>query len=416
MLIGSAVALASLLYAARAEPTRRDSAPLPPLVDAITVGEETVTEWFTGYGTAQPLHTARVAAEVSCRVMEIPGGIRSGSRVESGQLVIRLDDSDYHHQLRRAEAFVAADEAGIDELVAEARQLDVLIATAEAETQLAKNEWDRVADLFERQLAAEKEHDFANLAYQQSRRVLQGYQRQSAQLPPRRAGLIASRDAHVAEVEQAKIRMERCRIRAPFSGALKELKVEVGDWVSPGFVVLTLIDPSHVEIALQVPASVYDRVRIGASSVVTSESMPGVSWEGSIARISPSVDAQSRTFAAYVEVDNTRHDLPCVPGVFVRAKVEGDTYEDALIIPRGAIREGFVFVSQGGVAKRKRVEIERCIGDRAVVSGELAVGNRLILSRLSQLSENDAVRVDIVEDLIADDVDLSAPQARVVEP
>ncbi len=416
VLLGGGAAVAWLLIELKAEPARREVAAYAPVVESVVLEAGAVTERFVGYGTAQPHRITNLGAEVAGRVVEVVGRLRAGSVVTASQALVRIDDREYAQLLKRAEALAAADQAAVDGLDAETEKLAALIDTARQEERVARNEYMRVTDLFERQLAAKKEYDFANLAYQQVRRVLQAYQMEESKLGPRRRQLLASKDAHLAEVAQAQLNIDRCSIAAPFAGAIKALNVEVGDWVGPGSIVATVLDTARVEIGLQLPAAVYDRTAAGAPCSVKSESMPDVEWHGRVARVAPSVDEQTRTFSAYVEVDNTQQNLPCIPGTFVRAEVQGPTHADALAVPRGAIRDDLVFVAMDGVARTRAVHVGCFVADRVLVTGDVAAGDRVILSHLSQLRDGSAIRLQAEEQAPAKAASSAASGGRSVLP
>lgn len=394
MVLGVGAGLGYVLMAVREEPPRREVATLAPLVESIVVQAEDVVEHFIGYGTARAMRSANLAAEVAATVVECVDGIRAGSPVTAGQALIRLDKRQYQYVLERAEALADAEQASLDELTVEAQNLERLIKTAQQELGVTRDEKTRVAGLLERNLAARKEYDFANLAYQQGRRVLQGYERELAKIAPRRARLAASKRGYDAEAALARLNIERCEIKAPLGGRIQELMVDVGDRVAPGLVVATLIDASRVEIAIQLPASNYDRVRVGAPCRVESESLVGTIWRGEILRIAPVADEQTRTFAAYVVVDNTEPGKGAlVPGAFVRASVRGPVHADAILVPRSACRNGRVFVVEGDTARQRLITTERFIEDRAVVHGPLSSGERVIVSHLDKLADGSPVRV-----------------------
>ena len=385
--------IAGLLYVTREEPPRRERAAPPPLVESLVVRAEQVTERYAGYGTARPDRTARLASEVASTVIELVNNIEAGSIVIDGQSLIRLDDREYRYALQRASALAASDQASADEVVAEAQILEKLIATADEELRVARDERDRLSGLFERGLAAKKEFDFAIMAYQQTRRVLQGYQMQLAKMAPRQARFAASKMSREAEVRLAELNIERCEITAPFGGTIETLSVEIGDRVAPGSVVLTLIDPAHVEIPVRLPASVHDRISLGAPCRIDCESMPGIAWEGQVARIAASVDEQTRTFPVYLDVDNANQARPLVPGTFVRAEVQGPIHQNRILVPRVAIREGRVLVAEDGVVCPRPVRVERLIGDRALIEGDVQSGERVILSHLDTLASGTPIRV-----------------------
>lgn len=363
------------------------------MVETILATPEDVTEWFTGYGSAGPDRTVQLAAEVSGTLIERVNDVEAGSTVSKGQPLIRLDDREYRHTLERVSALADADQAGIEELEAEARTLQKIVTTAEQELRVAADERKRVADLFERNLAAKKEFDFAHLAYQQARRVLQGYEMQSARIGPRRSRLEASKQAREAEARLAALNMERCEIAAPFSGTIEVLFVDAGDHVAPGAPLMTLIDPSRVEIPVQLPGAVFEHVALGAPCRLSCESMPESSWQGQVVRISPSIDELTRTFSAYLEVDNSKQLQPLVPGTFVTARLRGPMYSKRLLVPRGAVRGGYILVAREGTANKQAVTVERVIGDRAMLSGDIAEGQRVIISQLGQFEDGAPVRI-----------------------
>ena len=385
--------LGGLLFAARQEPPRRAESALPPLVESIVVRTEDAIERFMGYGTAEATRVAHLAAEVGANIVGRVEDIRAGSVVAEGQELIRLDDREYRYALARAEARAAAERAGLAELDVEAYNLEQLIKMAEQELRVASAERARLADLFERKLAAKKEYDFANLAYQRARRVLQGYLREAAVIGPRRDRVAASQQAYEAEAALARLNIERCVIKAPFAGRIMSIGVDTGDRVGVGSVVLTLIDASRVEIPIQLPGAVYDRVKVGATCTIGSESMTTNVWRGDVARIAPAADEQTRTFAAYVVVDNTTQAQPLVPGTFVQAMVRGPVYPNRILVPRGAFRSGRVFVVEDGVARLRSVAVDGFIEDRAMVGSGVRDGDRVILSHLERLADGSPVRV-----------------------
>jgi membrane fusion protein (multidrug efflux system) len=121
--------------------------------------------------------------------------------------------------------------------------------------------------------------------------------------------------------------------------------------------------------------------------------MQSETWGGEVVRISPTADEQTRTFAAYLLVDNTRQSHPLVPGTFVKATVQGPRHTNRILVPRGAIRSGRVFVVENGVAQTRPLTVERFLEDRALIRGDLHDGDRIILSHLDRLADGSPVRV-----------------------
>ncbi|HNQ22834.1 MAG TPA: efflux RND transporter periplasmic adaptor subunit [Phycisphaerae bacterium] len=392
-LLAAGTAIAGWLFATRELPPERQELPLPPLVATFTLAPRQVTETFTGYGSARAERRTTVAAQVAGTVVDLPGRLRPGATVEDGQPIIQLDDREYRHDLDRAQAQVAADQAQLDQLGIEETNIQRLLVIAEKELRIAGDERDRLARLFETDLAHKRELDLARLAYEQVHRVWQSQQNEAAVLPTRRVALEAALRGHQAAAGIAQLNLERCTIRAPFPGAIEELYVEVGDRVGPGTPLLVLMDTNRLEVAVHLPVGVRDGLRVGATCTLQRESNPRTDWHGAIARLAPAADTQTRTFAAYVLLNNTEQPEPLLPGAFVRATVEGPRHEAALLIPRGAIRNGRVLVAQAGYARGRQVTVDRFVQDEALIIDGLSPGEEVILAPLDVLTDGSPIRM-----------------------
>ena len=349
-----------------------------------------------GYGSARPYRSALLTAEVAGEVVELAEGLQDGSPVEAGQLLVRIDDRRYVQMLEQA---IARSEAERAQREANLRRL---LAICQSEVKVNRDEERRLADLFEREVASKKEYDFGRLAYQRSLRESTTYQNQLDLIDPQRRQLQASLQGRLAEVEVAKLDVEHCRILAPFDGQIDELLVEVGERVQRGGSIAGLIDPWRIEVPVELPVSAYPRVETGADVELRVDSMPDLGWSGRVERKSPDADQQSRTFRAYVEVDNREQDTPLVAGYFLSAAVTGPTLEDALLVPRGAIVDHGVFVANVlvgrligfyAVAERREVEVRRFLGEQALVVSGLGGGERIIVTNLDRLEHGGAIRL-----------------------
>ena len=97
-----------------------------------------------------------------------------------------------------------------------------------------------------------------------------------------------------------------------------------------------------------------------------------------------------------------------MPGLFVRARIDGPTWRDVLVIPRGVIQQGHVFVHDGGLARRRAVKIDRHVFDQTLVNG-LKVGEIVITSNLDALYDGAPVRIQHDPTLAGDTREGEAP-------
>ncbi len=385
---------AAYLVGSKPEMARRPMTSLPPLVLVQTLAPQDIRETFVGYGSARADQEVMLAAEVSGRIVAVGEGLKDGSAATEGQALVWIDDRQYGRQLARAESQLADADAQLEQLEVEHANARRLAEIGAQEVDVTRAEYKRLTGLFEKKHASKKEWDFARLAFQRSRREWQALDNAVTLIDPQRARLTAMRGVRLAEKQLADLDVERCTILAPFTGKVEEILVDVGDRVQIGSPILRLTDPRHIEVPIELPASVYSRAKTGSACELTMDSMPGVSWKVNISRLAPNADQQSRTFTAYAEVDNDEQETPLIAGYFLKAEVSGPMLRQVFAIPRGAIVEDHVFVVNSDTAHRKSIRVDRLIGDRAVVSGDLATGDQVILTNLDMLYEGVVVRVD----------------------
>ena len=393
VLLGVGIGVSELLIWKQSEAPAREPEQRALAVQAVRLEPRTVTEQILGYGTARADRHGWISTQVAGEVVELAEGLKIGAEVKEGQLLVHIDEREYREQLRRAESLLAADEAQLAALDVEEQNLERLIEIATSELEIARREYDRVRGLLEQEAAGRRELDLARAAYEMTRRVLQTHENAKALLPQRRAQQEATCELRRAEVALAKLNVERCSIVAPFGGRVEALQVELGEQAAPGNQLLALIDPSLIEVPIELPVSVHERVRIGAACTLSVDSVPDQAWTGWVKRIAPAASEATRTFELFAEVNNAEQERQLMPGFFVRAVVEGPTLEDVLLLPRGAVQQGRVYVYRDGKAYRREVHVQQHLLDQSVVTG-VAAGEVIITSNLGILSDGAPVRVE----------------------
>jgi len=393
LVVGAGATIARVMYHTRPVPPQKAASLPPPLVQTVTVGPETVTERITGYGSARAYRSVVLTTEVGGEVMELADGLRAGSPVTADQLLTRIDERRYLQALEEKLSSAAGAEADLLRLDVEEANLKRLIGIAHNEVEVTRNDERRLAGLLEGEHASTREYDLARLAHSRAVRERTIYENQLALIAPRKKQLRAAHQARLADVELARLDVEHCRIAAPFDGQIDELMVEVGETVQRGTAVASLIDPIRIEVPIELPVATRPRVTIATAVTLSVDSAPELQWSGEVERVSPSADERSRTFQAYVVVDNRLQGTPLVPGYFLRADVTGPTLTDVLLVPRGAIVDGHVFVVNGDRATRRGVQVERLLAEQAVVTGDFAPGDRVIVTNLDVLEDGSVVHV-----------------------
>ena len=331
-----------------------DERSLPPVETLVVEIADFPVEIRT-QGTVESRRETQLAAEVTARVVDVADGFRRGGRVAEGEVVVRLEATDFEAALAEARSALA--------------DAELALAQEEARREQARVDWQRL-----------------------------GGSREASPLALRTPQLASARaraEATGAGVALAERNLERTRIRAPFDAAVRRTHVESGAVVRPGEPVAEFFTADELEIRLALTLEDYGFLKYAAdgsvdAQITLSGSMGGreVEWRAEPVRVDPEIDR--RSLSAYLIARVMPNESPGAlrfppVGMFVNARVTGDTLADVALVPRRAMREGgeVIVIGEGNRIEFRRVEIARTTRELAVVHDGLAAGERLSLTRLN---------------------------------
>ena len=329
----------------------------------------------SGYVT--PRRRATVAAKITARVNEILA--EEGMRVEAGQVLARLDDSD-------AKVRLGATVADRDAMAATLGDLRVNLGNAERE--LKRNE-----ELFRRNLIAEQQVDTL-------RTVVESFK---ARIELTREQVAASE----AKVRMAQQEVDNCVVRAPFDGIVVSKDAQRGEMVSPisaggGFTrtgIATLVDMTSLEIEVDVNESYIARVRERQPVTAVLDAYPDWQIPAKVRTVIPTADRQKATVKVRASFD--RLDPRILPDMGVKVTFLGDEPTKAaagrVLIPRAAIREEggkpMVFVHRDGRVERRAIGLGQPRGTDQEVTAGLADGEEIVTAGAKTLRDGQRVTV-----------------------
>ncbi len=328
-------------------------------LDAGDVARATRTELVATLpvsGGLKAVNSAVVKAKVAAEVKEIL--VREGDRVQAGQLIGRLDDTEFQWRLRQAEDQAAAAQA----------QLEI------AERTLANNK-ALVDQGFISRTALDTSLSSANGA---------------------RASLHAAR----AAAEIARKSVNDTALRAPLAGLVSQRLLQPGERAPVDGRVVEIVDLSRIELEAAVAPEDVLALRVGQRARVQVDGLAEPLW-ATVARINPSTQGGTRAVMAYLALD-TAPGLR--QGLFARGAIELQRRQ-ALVVPAGAVRSDqsrpFVLVADAGRARQRvvslgaRGEVDFGVGLEAaqeVLSG-LTDGEVVLRSSVGSLPAGTALRL-----------------------
>jgi Cu(I)/Ag(I) efflux system membrane fusion protein len=170
-------------------------------------------------------------------------------------------------------------------------------------------------------------------------------------------------------------------IYSTVSGIVTERKVTQGQYVNAGEVLFTVTDLSTIWVKADVYQPDLPAIRTGQSVEITSDSLPGTTLHGRVGFLDTSINPQTRTASARIEVPNPSMRLR--PGMFVQVKFAAPAGHDVLAVPRSAVLDTgmrkFVYVAKDdGEFEGRQVQLGPAGTDYYPVLAGLREGERIV--------------------------------------
>jgi membrane fusion protein (multidrug efflux system) len=198
-----------------------------------------------------------------------------------------------------------------------------------------------------------------------------------------------------ASLDQSETMLRYATITAPFAGVITQRAVDAGALTQAGTAIVTLMDFSKVRLQVAVPELEASRVSVGQPVMVTTENLPGMQFEGKVARFSYALDTASRTMLAEVSLDNPQ--LALRPGMLMTAKLGIERKDSTSIMPTEALAmekaNAFAYVLDGQVAAKRPLKIGFNDGKNVEVLDGVKPEDAIILLGKLSLSNGQPVRV-----------------------
>lgn len=294
-------------------------------------------------GSLRARHTAELRTEIAGPVVRIAA--EEGQQVRKGQLIVKLDDREYE---------VAAEEARAKYLEAlslvaiENEQIEVPDRPADLQAKI-----DELEDL-EAKGVITREERLAREVTLDVDALREGHYR--LDVVTSRSGIAAAR----AQMERARLNLERTEIRAPFAGVLTGLELSAGEHVTANQTVCTLVNNTDIEAEVGVLESDIGTISEGEPALLAIPALHDT-VRVTVDVISPQFDSATRTCKVLLRVRNESGAMR--PGMFVRAIIAGESLVDRLLVPKEAVltRDGrpLLFKVEGDRAKWLYLKIGR---------------------------------------------------------
>ena len=355
--LAMAAFLVVIMMVNKAEPVIKEDLVRYASLYVTTVDQRTVSLPVKTQGEVRPRTEIELVSQVSGRVMSVAHNFSEGGSFDQGEILIKIDDRDYKFDIIRAEARVAAAKTAV--------------ALSEGSAQVARKQWDNKVVGAASALALKE-----------------------PQVQEANALLLSAK----ADLEAAILNLSRTNISVPFNGRVRLKQADIGQFINAGKALGRVFSTEFVEVrlpfsdsqfaSLALPIAYEAKDGIGPEVIFTATvSGSARVWKGNIVRTEAVVDSSTRMIYAISQVKDpygsgSDAGMPLAVGLFVEAEIQGETIENALVIPRSALRSGnkVLVVTSEGKLDIRVVDIVYSDKEMVVLLAGLKEGENVVIS------------------------------------
>ena len=382
-------------------------------VELGTLRERNISTSLNSFGSIEPIRRLEMSAKGQGLIVSLP--VKEGAWVKEGDLLFALDRRADRIARKRAEAELAKAEFELKKLKAGSRPEEIeeasrRLAASKAVMQAAEDDWKRVQNLAGQGIAAQSELVRSRSEFDVS--VAQ-HSQAKARLALVEEGtrseevLIAEAEVSIRRVavEEITRRLEDLTVTAPFSGVIARQVKEIGEWVSPGSIVLEMMVMDPMKLRISMPQKHIASISPGQIAEVTIPGLGGSEWQGTVRAIIPLASEGSRNFPVLLELSNPNRKLAA--GMYAKVALTLDDGRNVNVIPRTALQyrqqvmvvyrfhpeENEVFGTVEEIAVEIGQELEGEIVVHTPNEPRLKDGDIIVKLGGSKLKDGDRVRV-----------------------
>lgn len=369
------LAIVAVLSKTRPQPHKKPMNTNLPLVEVVLPAMESVQFSVESHGVVQPRTETTLVSEVSGVVQQVSDKFVAGGFFKAGEVLLKLDSTDYQVAVEQAKARLASMEAQYAQEKARAEQ--------------AQKEWD-----------------------------LSGRSRSKAPSLALREPFLLEAKANVesakADLKKAEQKLARTVIRAPYDGMVKSRNSDVGQFVSMGaqLGVIFAIDYAEVRLSLtdkdlafiELPkwGEAIDPANYPDVTLTAEYAGKQRQWNAKLIRMEGVVDQSSRVHYVVARITDPysvfspKHAAPLKMGTFVTAHIDGVVEDDVIKLPRDVFRDldKVLVANSDNELYMRNLEIVRSEAEYVYVRQGLETGDKVVLTSIESPVQGMKVRIE----------------------
>lgn len=332
----------------------------PTIVNTTPLAKGTIEQELTISGPVSGTDSVDVVSNLHSEVTDIQ--VKEGDRVEQGQLLAVIDDSDVRKELDMAQNTydLAVSTYNEQQILAENGY-----AKAVQERNAAQKDYDRLSVLFQAGSVSQQEWETAQNRLRDAERDTRAFTLQDGKPVANESYALQIKNAEF-ELEKKKEQLKDTQVTAPISGTVVRVNAKVGRFADtieddrPMFIIENL---DVLEIKVSVSEYSIGQIEVGQEAIISADILNGETVKGQVTAISPTGEEKGggsteRVIPTTIRIieDNTK----LIAGITARAKIILEQSEDAWIVPISSVLEtedgNYVMTVENGAVKWISVE------------------------------------------------------------
>lgn len=311
------------------------------------IAPKSIEKYISTTGTVEPIKTVSLKSEVAGKYL-LQTNPRTGRKfqlgdyVKEGTVVIQLEDKEYENNIK--------------------------IKSLELRLEISKQTFEKQQSLYKKGGVTLSELKNAEIE------------------------LINAKYSY----EDAIFRLEKLKVKAPFSGTITNLNYYTQNTrIEAASPVLSMMDYSKLHMEINLAEKNISMIKTGQPVNIVNYTIPGDTLNGVLAQLSPAIDAETRSFKAVIDINNSK--LLLRPGMFAKGEIVVAKADSALVIPKNVIlnkqKGNVVFVVHKGLAEERVIEFGLENPDEVQIVSGLEKKDRLVVKGFETLRNRSKIKI-----------------------
>ena len=323
-------------------------------------------------GVLVPARTADISSQIAGKVTSL--GFQVGDAVKAGDVLMQLDTASLNAQLAQAGASLQSAQAAVGEAGNQA-------AVDKISLDSAQKSYDRTKALFDSGAVSQSDLDDATDKLGTAQKQ---YDNASGPALDQAEAAVSTVRANINSID---VQLSETTIKSPLAGVLSSRNVNVGEVVSPGVAVMSVVDASSLKLRSTVTQDTLPLLALGQEMDVVIDSFPNRVYQGSVTTLGPIAVSTGEVFPIEVTIKNDGHLM-----AGLAAHASAGVKANGIVVPSSAVVQSsgasYVFVIKDGVASKRLVSTGLKSDTGTLILKGLTAGEQVAITNTNALVDN----------------------------